>query len=115
MEIPIYYDPMIAKLITYGANRSAAIANMEKAIAKYRIEGIETTLSFGSFVMKHPAFIGGNFDTHFVKQYFTPETMEKEAETGEKVAALAGLKIYLEGRKKLKVPGRLVNNNGNQG
>ena len=107
MEIPIYYDPMIAKLITYGANRSAAIANMEKAIAKYRIEGIETTLSFGSFVMKHPAFINGDFDTHFVKQYFTPETLEKEAKTGEQVAALAGLKIYLEGRKKLKVPGRI--------
>jgi len=111
MEIPIYYDPMIAKLITYGANRSAAIANMEKAIAKYRIEGIETTLSFGSFVMKHPAFINGDFDTHFVKQYFTPETLEKEAKAGEQVAALAGLKIYLEQRKKLKVPGRLVNNN----
>lgn len=105
MEIPIYYDPMIAKLITYGATRDAAIANMEKAIANYRIEGIETTLPFGAFVMKHPAFTSGDFDTHFVKQFFTPEAMEQDAKTGELVAAMAGLKVYLDGRKRLRVPG----------
>lgn len=106
MEIPIYYDPMIAKLITYGATRDAAIANMEKAIANYQIEGIETTLPFGAFVMKHEAFTSGNFDTHFVKQFFTPEAMAEDTKNGEEVAALAGLKLYLEGRKKLRVPGR---------
>lgn len=105
MEIPIYYDPMIAKLVTYGATRDAAIANMEKAIASYRIEGIETTLPFGAFVMKHPAFTSGDFDTHFVKQFFTPEAMQEEAKNGAEVAALAGLKLYLEGRKRLRVPG----------
>ena len=106
MEIPIYYDPMIAKLITYGTTRDAAIANMEKAIANYQIEGIETTLPFGAFVMKHEAFTSGNFDTHFVKQFFTPEAMAEDTKNGEEVAALAGLKLYLEGRKKLRVPGR---------
>ncbi len=105
MEIPIYYDPMIAKLITYGATRDAAISNMLKAIAAYQIEGIETTLPFGSFVMKHPAFTSGNFDTHFVKQYFTKEAMEDDAKKGAMVAAMAGLNLYLEGRKKLRVPG----------
>jgi len=107
MEIPIYYDPMIAKLITYGATRDAAIANMEKAIANYRIEGIETTLPFGAFVMKHEAFTSGDFDTHFVKQFFTPEAMATDAKNGEAVAAMAGLKLYLEERKKLRVPGGL--------
>jgi len=105
MEIPIYYDPMIAKLITYGATRDAAIANMEKAIAQYQIEGIETTLPFGAFVMKHPAFTSGNFDTHFVKQFFTPDAMAEDSKKGELVAAMAGLQLYLEGRKRLKVPG----------
>jgi len=105
MEIPIYYDPMIAKLITYGATRDAAIANMEKAIAQYQIEGIETTLPFGAFVMKHPAFTSGNFDTHFVKQFFTHDAMAEDSKKGELVAAMAGLQLYLEGRKRLKVPG----------
>ncbi len=107
MEIPIYYDPMIAKLITYGATRDAAIANMEKAIANYRIEGIETTLPFGAFVMKHEAFKSGDFDTHFVKQFFTPEAMAADTKNGEEVAAMAGLQLYLERRKKLRVPGEV--------
>ena len=111
MEIPIYYDPMIAKLITYGATRDAAIANMEKAISNYRIEGIETTLPFGAFVMKHPAFTSGDFDTHFVKQFFTPEAMAADLKNGEEVAAMAGLQLYLEGRKKLRVPGVINHTN----
>ena len=107
MEIPIYYDPMIAKLITYGATRDAAISNMLKAIAAYQIEGIETTLPFGTFVMKHSAFTSGNFDTHFVKQYFTTEAMEEDAKKGAMIAAMAGLNVYLAGRKKLRVPGEI--------
>jgi len=105
MEIPIYYDPMIAKLITYGPTRDAAINNMKDAIAQYQIEGIETTLPFGSFVMKHPAFTSGDFDTHFVKKFFTPEAITEDSKKGELVAALTGLKVYLESRKKLRVPG----------
>ncbi len=73
MEVPIYYDPMLSKLITYGATRKEAINNMKIAINKFEIEGIETTLSFGSFVMNHPAFVSGEIDTHFVKKYFSKE------------------------------------------
>lgn len=107
MEIPIYYDPMIAKLITYGTTRDAAISNMIKAISEYQIEGIETTLPFGAFVMKHPAFTSGDFDTHFVKQFFTKEAIEVEDKKGAMIAAMAGLNFYLEGRKKLRVPGEI--------
>ncbi|TDO23068.1 acetyl-CoA carboxylase biotin carboxylase subunit [Pedobacter duraquae] len=72
MEIPIYYDPMIAKLITYGQTREEAIEIMIRAIAEYDITGIQTTLGFGNFVMHHDAFRSGNFDTHFVDKYFKP-------------------------------------------
>ncbi len=71
MEIPIYYDPMIAKLIVFAHNREEAILRMSRAIDDYKINGIETTLPFGSFVMKHPNFINGNFDTKFIETYFT--------------------------------------------
>ncbi|QEC52741.1 acetyl-CoA carboxylase biotin carboxylase subunit [Anseongella ginsenosidimutans] len=72
MDIPINYDPLIAKLIVHGNSREEAIARMIRAIGEYRISGVQTTLDFGDFVMRHPAFTSGNFDTHFVKNYFGP-------------------------------------------
>ena len=57
--------------------------------------------------MIHSAFTSGNFDTHFVKQYFTTEAMEEDAKKGAMIAAMAGLNVYLAGRKKLRVPGEI--------
>jgi len=74
MDIPIYYDPMISKLVTYGENREEAISRMQRAIRDYEITGVETTLPFGQFVMQHEAFVSGKFDTHFVKNYFVTQT-----------------------------------------
>ena len=88
MEIPIYYDPMIAKLITYGKDRTEAIERMLRAIDEYQITGITTTLGFGRFVMQHEAFTSGNFDTHFVKKYFTPEALNTEDEGEMAIAAI---------------------------
>jgi acetyl-CoA carboxylase biotin carboxylase subunit len=88
MEIPIYYDPMIAKLITYGKDRTEAIERMVRAIDEYHITGITTTLGFGRFVMLHDAFTSGNFDTHFVKKYFTPEVLQTDTEDEALIAAL---------------------------
>ncbi|MES2387546.1 MAG: acetyl-CoA carboxylase biotin carboxylase subunit [Bacteroidota bacterium] len=76
MEIPIYYDPMIAKLCTYGATRAEAIERMVRAIDEYEITGIRTTLPFCRFVMKHEAFKDGSFDTNFVNRYFTPASLD---------------------------------------
>ncbi len=86
MEIPIFYDPMIAKLVVYADSRSEAIKNTLTAIDDYEISGVKTTLDFAKFVLNHDAFISGNFDTNFVKHYFdspdvlyTSFTKEKEA------------------------------------
>jgi acetyl-CoA carboxylase biotin carboxylase subunit len=91
MVIPIYYDPMIAKLITWGENREQSIQRMIRAIDEYIIVGCETTLPFGKFVMQHEAFVSGNFDTHFVKHFFTPDKLtatinHEEAEAAAVVA-----------------------------
>ena len=88
MEIPIYYDPMIAKLIVYGKDRAEAIERMIRAINEYQITGITTTLAFGKFVMQHPAFTSGQFDTHFVKKYFTPEVLQTEDQQEALIATL---------------------------
>lgn len=78
MDIPIYYDPMIAKLIAHGNNRQDAIQKLLKAIQDYKIEGVKTTLPFGSFVLNHAAFTTGNFDTKFVENYFHPEKINQD-------------------------------------
>jgi pyruvate carboxylase subunit A len=104
MDIPIYYDPMLSKLITYGKTREEAIQLMIEAIDAYKIEGVFTTLPFGKFVCEHEAFRSGNFDTHFVKNYYSPEKLKNNIEEEAKLAALMGLKIYLEEQKILKTP-----------
>ncbi len=102
MTIPIYYDPMISKLISYGSNREEAIAKMLRAIDEYEIVGVETTLSFCKFVLQHEAFVSGNFDTHFVKKYFKPELLQKENADEKEVAALVA--AYFMQHQKKTVP-----------
>lgn len=104
MTIPIYYDPMLAKLITYGKDREEAIQLMTGAISEYKIKGISTTLPFGKFVCEHQAFSSGEFDTHFVKNYYTPELLLQQYTEEREIAAMVGLKLFLEHRDKLKVP-----------
>ncbi|MFT4685874.1 MAG: propionyl-CoA carboxylase alpha chain [Neolewinella sp.] len=104
MDVPIYYDPMIAKLITYGANRGEALAKMREAIDNYHIKGIETTLSFGRYVVGHEAFISGNFDTGFVKNHYSPEAILEEREEEQRIGALAGAMVFEEALQQLRVP-----------
>jgi propionyl-CoA carboxylase alpha chain len=87
MTIPIFYDPMIAKLITYGKNREEAIEKMIRAIDEFQITGIQTTLPFGKFVMKHEAFISGKFDTRFIGLYYTPEKLDEPNDQDEELIA----------------------------
>lgn len=104
MTVPMFYDPMISKLITYGKTREEAIRLMLQAIDDYHVEGVETTLSFGKFVCEHDAFLSGNFDTHFVKNHYSPEALTAKYEEEKKIAALVGLQLYLEQQATLKVP-----------
>ncbi|MGB5388496.1 MAG: acetyl-CoA carboxylase biotin carboxylase subunit [Eudoraea sp.] len=104
MDVPIYYDPMLSKLISYGKDRDEAIQIMLKAIDDYHIEGVQTTLPFGKFVFEHEAFRSGNFDTHFVKNYYSPEVLNKKAEEEARIAAVLAVKQYLEDQKILRIP-----------
>ena len=76
---------------------------MKFAIEHYHIEGIKTTLPFGTFVCNHEAFIQGDFDTHFVKEYFHPGEKQEPTEE-DKVAAIVALKAYLDKSEILVVP-----------
>jgi len=96
MNIPIYYDPMIAKLVTHDKDRMSAIQKMKKAIRDYKIEGVSTTLPFGSFVFDHEAFLSGKFDTHFVKNYYSPEKLVAKQEEDARIAAMVALRYWME-------------------
>jgi acetyl/propionyl-CoA carboxylase alpha subunit len=91
MDIPIYYDPMIAKLVVWGKDRETAIARTLEAIDEYQISGLKTTLDFGKYVLKHEAFVSGDFDTNFVKMYFEDPTVMHIAMVEEKEALQHGI------------------------
>ena len=94
MEVPIYYDPMISKLITYGSDREQAIRRMVRAIDDYEITGLHTTLSFCKMVMQHEAFLSGNFDTHFVQKYFEPSDLDAPHDERAELAATFAASMY---------------------
>lgn len=104
MDIPIYYDPMLAKLITYGDTREEAIQLMINAITEYHVEGVQTTLPFGKFVFEHEAFRSGNFDTHFVKKYYNPDELKNQINKEAQIAALVAMKQYFEDQKIVRLP-----------
>ena len=66
-EIPIYYDPMISKLIVWGKNREESINRMRRALYEYKITGIKTSIKYLERIMNNPNFIAGNYDTHFIE------------------------------------------------
>lgn len=104
MEVPIYYDPMLSKLIVHGRDREEARQLLIKAITEYEIEGIATTLPFGLFVAQHEAFISGQFDTHFVQNYFTADSISQMRQpTGEAAGIMAAYLHHKDGQL-LKLP-----------
>ncbi len=94
MDISIYYDSLIAKLIVHAPNREEAIAMMIKAIDEYEIQGVENTLEFGKYVMNNTHFRNGDFDTNFITQYFTPEILSNERAYEAELASLLAVHLY---------------------
>jgi acetyl/propionyl-CoA carboxylase alpha subunit len=102
MDVPIYYDPMLAKLVTWGQNRAEAIQRMREAIADFEVQGVQTTLPFGRFVMDHPNFISADFDTGFVAKHYTPDKLHEGEKDEAEVAALVALQQHLLEMKQLR-------------
>jgi acetyl-CoA carboxylase biotin carboxylase subunit len=90
--ISSHYDPMISKLCTWGDTRAAAIERMRRALAEYHVGGIRTNLAFHRQMMRHPAFVAGDYDTGFIernKAALTPPAPDEETAMLASVAAAA--------------------------
>ncbi len=69
-EVTVHYDPMISKLVAWGADRDEAIRRMRRALTEYRIQGPTTNVAFHRWALEHPRFLSGNYDTNFVPQEY---------------------------------------------
>ncbi len=88
-EVTINYDPMISKLCAYGTDRKQAVQRMLRALDEYEIAGVRTTIPFCKFVLQHEAFRQGNYDTHFVPDYFEAEKLDEMESVDNEIQALA--------------------------
>ena len=86
-EVSIHYDPMISKLVAWGATREEAISRMERALSEYVIHGPTTNIEFHRWILRHPRFRAGDFDTRFIQQEF--KAMPAAAEGLERIALAA--------------------------
>jgi len=95
-DIPIYYDPMIAKLISYGDDRQQAIDQLRKAIESFEIKGIHTTLPFGLAVVNNAVFNSGKYSTNFIKTDYSKDELFNPSHDPKVIAAVGKYLIEKE-------------------
>jgi acetyl-CoA carboxylase biotin carboxylase subunit len=105
-EVSVFYDPMIAKLATWGRDRAEAIARMRRALSEFTIAGeLSTNLDFHRWITKHPRFLAGDFDTNFIAQEFHPANDAKIADPARAAAILAAAFAAQRGANHTASPG----------
>lgn len=95
-EIPIYYDPMISKLIVWGNTRDEAIRRMRRALYEYKITGVKTSIKLLKRVMTNENFISGNYDTHFIEKNLDQLITNKEINENSDMVIIAAFIDYLD-------------------
>ncbi|MFQ6019345.1 MAG: acetyl-CoA carboxylase biotin carboxylase subunit [Dehalococcoidia bacterium] len=105
-DIPLYYDPLIAKLVTWGRDRAEAIARMRRALAEYTVIGIQTTIPFHQQVMDDPDFLRGEIDTTFIDRRFTRAPLGHDGGFQEVAVIAAAIHLHRRGGRPLVPIGR---------
>ena len=109
-EISLYYDPMIAKLVTHARTREAAIAAQSRALDEFAIAGIRHNIPFLSALMAHPRWQAGKLSTGFIAEEF-PDGFHPIAAQGERAQVLAAVAAAIDhrlGARKRKITGQLT-------
>jgi len=117
-EIPIYYDPIIAKLIVWGADRNESIERTIRALKEYRIAGLKTTIGFACAVMRSQNFRMGDYTTDFIEKEFPDKRFSCHIDDIKRKAAISAAVFEYLGRQKVVVDssvGRAGNDSGRKG
>jgi acetyl-CoA carboxylase, biotin carboxylase subunit len=101
-EVPLDYDPLLSKLITWGRTREETIRRMLRALAEYQVYGIKTTIPFFQKILLHPKFLAGQYTTHFISELEKEHDQEIPAETFAALIA-AGIRTYRDARGEVEV------------
>jgi len=100
-EVPLEYDPLLSKLISWGMTRNEAVQRMLRALSEYHVYGIKTTIPFFKKILSHPKFLAGDYNTHFIAELeMEQDKKEKEDETVALITA--GVKTYLDSRSRIE-------------
>ena len=108
--VPVYYDPMLSKLVCHAGTRGEAIDRMQRALEEYRVDGIRTTIPFFSFLMRHPAFRAANFDTGFIDTILPELALENSTADGSsyEAALIAAAIMAFEDSQTISLPEEAV-------
>jgi acetyl-CoA carboxylase biotin carboxylase subunit len=98
-EVSLHYDPMFAKLCTWGRNRESAISNMKRALLEYKILGIKTTIPFHLRVLQNESFLKGDYDTTFIDTKFDAEELKRRRGSDPAVAVIAAALKHFDQEK----------------
>ncbi len=82
LQVPLFYDPLLAKLIVWGQDRPQAIARMRRALSEYQVIGVRTTLPFARWLMENPRFIAGDMSTDFIAEEWDTRTQSEDINVG---------------------------------
>ena len=99
-EIPIYYDPIISKLVVWGKDRQEAIVRMKRALGEYIVTGVKTTIPFHIRVMNNQHFLEGTFDTNFIDKVFFREESERVLPHSDVAVIAAAIQLFLDEKKR---------------
>jgi acetyl-CoA carboxylase biotin carboxylase subunit len=102
--VPVFYDPMLSKLVCHAATRSEAIARMQRALREYRVEGIQTTIPFFTLMMEHPDFQAAKFDTSFIDRMLPQLTLERRGNGQVEAAIAAAAILAFEESQQVQLP-----------
>jgi acetyl-CoA carboxylase biotin carboxylase subunit len=102
-EVPLYYDPLMAKLIVWGRDRGEAIRRMASALAEFAVAGVQTTIPFHVAVMRHPEFVAGRLSTAFVER-MGPTVTRGDARASRIAVVAAALHAYRRARQIAATP-----------
>jgi acetyl-CoA carboxylase biotin carboxylase subunit len=102
-DIPVYYDSLLTKLVTWGRDREQARRRMLRALDEFRIDGVHHNITFHRWLLAHPAFIEGRLSTRFIDEHFDPAALDPGPEA-ERAAVFAAALHAREERERATLP-----------